>query len=218
MAIERLANKVFKQGRTSGSKLSIGDLFTDIIIPKTIVKEIEEEIERGMLEGQMNEYGDPPHTTYPSGFPCLDQDGNPIYMDCEGNQIEDSEKGILRNRYVYYVIAHPEFRKKNLITPNELKILGYLEQTHILYKSRAEKGRYRGAIYAREEDIEYIVNRGIPGRNIIEVELISEKEKILKAEGATEIEKFPGLTSEVLAGIFKILLQKGVYENLSNLE
>lgn len=210
MAIERLANKVVKQGRTSGSKLSIGDLFTDVIIPKTIVKEIEEEIERSMSKGQMNEYGDTPHTTYPSGFPCLDQDGNPIYVD--------SEKGILRNRYVYYVINHPEFRKKNLITPHELKILGYLEQSHILYKSRAEKGRYRGAIYAREEDIEYIVNRGIPRRNIIEVELISEKEKILKAEGATEIEKFPGLTSEVLAGIFKILLQKGVYENLSKPE
>lgn len=219
MAIERLANKVFKQGRASGSKLSIGDLFTDVIIPKTIAKEIEEVIKIGVSEGRINEYGDPPHTViYPPGFPCLDQDANPIYVDCKGERIEDPEKGILQNKYVYYVINHPEFRKRNMITCNELKILGYLDQPCILHKSRTEKGRYRGVVYAREEDIEYMVKGGIPRRNIIEVELISEKEKMLKLEGVTEIEKFPGLTSEVLAGIFKIILQKGVYENSSQVK
>ena len=43
MAIERLANKVFKQKGILNRELTIGDIFTDVIVPNTIVKEIEEE-------------------------------------------------------------------------------------------------------------------------------------------------------------------------------
>jgi hypothetical protein len=103
----------------------------------------------------------------------------------------------------------PDFRKENQITDWELKVLGFLDQAPSLCKSRSEAGRYRGAVYALEDDIEYLIDQGIPPRHIYEVESIAMNDKILKAEGKPRLEVFPGLIPESLVGIFKILLAKG---------
>lgn len=120
------------------------------------------------------------------------------------------------NRYTKYVFSHPSFRKREQITDWELRVLGFLEQPICLNSSRMEAGRYRGAVYALDSDIKYIVRQGILKKHIYEVESISMNKKILKAEGKPQVEEFPGLIPEALVGIFKILLVKGVPTNLDN--
>ena len=68
-------------------------------------------------------------------------------------------------------------------------------------------------MYAREEDFEYLVSNGIPRRHIYEVESIGMNKKYLKAAGIPKIEMFPGLISESLVGILRILLAKGHYDS-----
>ena len=132
----------------------------------------------------------------------------PAYVDANGNPM-DQPGGIFLNRYVEYVCKHDDFRKRHQITDWELRVLGFLDQAPSLYKSRSEAGRYRGAVYALESDINYLIAQGIPPRHIYEVESIAMNTKILKAEGKPKLEEFPGLIPESLVGIFKILLAKG---------
>ena len=139
--------------------------------------------------------------------------GDYTFVTLDGKKVEEPE-GILLNRYTSYVLKNPKFRKRHQITDWELKILSFLEQPASLYKSRSEAGRYRGAVYALEDDIKYLISHGIPKRNIYEVESIAMNSKLLKAEGQPQIEEFPGLIPEALVGIFKILLAKGAMMKL----
>jgi 2-phospho-L-lactate transferase/gluconeogenesis factor (CofD/UPF0052 family) len=198
-AIERLAASVAWGDKKPVPNLRIGDLFTDIIVPRTVAREIDEAIKQESKTPK-NPRDNPAREcdcTPPSSF--VRPDGQPATV----------EAGIFRNHYVDFVLNHPDFRAKHQITDWELRVLGFLEQPAWLYENRREAGRYRGAVYATDEDTAYIESRGINRRHIYEVESIAINEKILKAEGKPVIEKFPGLIPESLVGIFKILLQKG---------
>lgn len=202
-AIEILANKVVRPELKAefGRDVRIGDIFTDIVIPRTVAREINIAIseearrstrsKRRRFESMRQESGD-----------------DPVYVDEKGVRV-DRETGIYLNGYVAYVLDHPEFRRKHRITSWELTILGFLEQEPSLYSARSEAGRYRGAIYALRSDLDYIVRQGIPRRSIYEVESIAMNTKLLKAEGKPRLETFPGLIPESLVGVFKILLAKG---------
>lgn len=198
-AIERLANRVVDEPlkKSIDRPIRIGDIFTDIVVPCTVAREIDTAIgkERGtgkkMSESFLSRFSD-----------------KPVFVTAAGKQTTQSE-GIYLNRYVKYVLGNSKFRAQQQVTDWELRVLSFLEQPPSLYKSRSEAGRYRGAVYALESDIKYLVNQGIPLRHIYEVESIAMNEKILKAEGNPQLEKFPGLIPESLVGIFKILLAKG---------
>jgi hypothetical protein len=195
-AVERLANNMaseqIKASRKDGI-IKIGDLFTDIVVPRTVAREIDTAVTEEK-DGNIN-----PKSFYYDNPTCVTPDG----------VLTDAEDGIFLNRYVDYVLKHKDFREKNQITDWELQVLGFLDQAPSFYKSRSEAGRYRGAVYALEKDIEYLVDHGIPKRHIYEVESIAMNHKILKAEGKPKLEVFPGLIPESLVGIFKILLAKG---------
>jgi 2-phospho-L-lactate transferase/gluconeogenesis factor (CofD/UPF0052 family) len=202
-AIERIANKqagsVIK--RRLGRAIRIGDIFTDIVVPRTVAREIDIEISNKFQNRQIN-YNKKQFIN-----------GKPMFVTAK-EENSDHTKGILINRYTKYVFDNPSFRKREQVTDWELRVLGFLEQPICLNSSRMEAGRYRGAVYALDSDIKYIVRQGISKRHIYEVESISMNKKILKAEGKPQIEEFPGLIPEALVGIFKILLVKGVPTNL----
>ena len=79
-----------------------------------------------------------------------------------------------------------------------------------LYKDRSEKGRYRGALFATDKDIAYLIKQGIQLRNIHEVDSIGKNIKFIKSKGDTKFEHFPGLIPQSLMGIFQLALEKGV--------
>lgn len=112
------------------------------------------------------------------------------------------------NKYVKFLLDHPEFREKHDVTIREIEVLSYLDQPQALYAQRSEKGRYRGALFATTEDIDYLVAQGIQRRNIHEVDSIGENWKFVKAEGTPSLEFFPGLVPEALVGIFRIALER----------
>jgi hypothetical protein len=200
-AIERLANAALSDRvkQTLKRTVRIGDLFTDIIVPRTVAREID--IALGHESAGKND----PARAEPQ---TRDVTGKPIFVAPNGTPATQAD-GIYYNRYVEYVLTHPEFRDQHQITDWEVQVLGFLDQPPFLGKSRSEAGRYRGAVYAHESDIDYLIRQGISRRHIYEVESIAMNEKILKAEGKPKIERFPGLIPESLVGIFKILLEKG---------
>ena len=195
-AIERLARRA--TSKTSQQTIRIGDIFTDIIVPRTIAREID------MAIRKEPDSADKARARWDELGP-----DDPEFVTAEGGDSNRGE-GIFRNSYVRYVLDHPDFRARHQITDWELRILGFLKQPHCLYRARSEAGRYRGAVYATEEDYQYLMRNGIPRRHIYEVECIAMNEKIMKCDdGKLREEQFPGLVSESLVGIFKILLEKG---------
>jgi len=197
-AVERLANQVtsgeLRQRLGLRRRIRIGDVFSDIVVPRTVAREID-----------LATAADPKAASRYVGWKDL---RNPEFVTPDGKP-SDKDHGILRNRYVAYVLDNRKFRDRQQITNWELRILGFLEQPPELYHSRSEAGRYRGAVYATEDDVQYLIKQGIPRRHIYEVESIAMNTKFLKAPGDLSIEEFPGLIAESLVGIFRILLDKG---------
>lgn len=200
-AIERLANSVVSNSVKANTPhpIRVGDLFTDVVVPRTVAREID----RAMATERSGS---------PDAYPHWRDIDDPQFVTPDGKPSNETD-GILRNRYVAYVLDHPDFRRQEQITDWELRILGFLEQPPVLYHSRSEAGRYRGAVYAKEDDIEYLMSNGIPRRHIYEVESIAMNKKYLKAAGIPKIEMFPGLIPESLVGIFRILFAKGHYDS-----
>lgn len=172
-------------------KLRISDVFTDIVVPRTVAREIENEMAALSYEWQRPR---------PEEFEF-------VKIPASNGAVE---KTIFCNRYVDFLQKYPKITKKYGITLRELEILSFLEQPTALYKGRSEKGRYRGALYATEADIAYLTKQGIQSRNIHEVDSIGKNLKIIKAEGETKFENFPGLIPQSLMGIFQLALEKGV--------
>lgn len=203
-AIERVANRIVPAELRAelGRDIRIADVFTDIVVPRTVAREIDCALRKSEITGRQSDEGH---------FESMRRKSKdkPVFVGAGGASV-GRESGIYLNRYVAYVLDHPDFREKHRITDWELRILGYLEQDPLLTESRSEAGRYRGAVYAMPEDIDYIVSRGIPRRNIYEVECIAMNTKVLKAEGKPRLETFPGLIPEALVGVLKILLEKGM--------
>jgi len=175
--------------RASGSdrELRISDLFTDIVVPRTIARELEME----MLKDR--------DTSGPHGAPT--------FVDIPKPGTNQSIR-VFCNKYVKFLLDHPDFRERYHVTIREIEVLSYLDQPQALYDQRSEKGRYRGALFATTEDIDYLVAQGIQRRNIHEVDSIGENWKFVKAEGTPSLEFFPGLVPEALVGIFRIALER----------
>ena len=169
--------------------LRISDIFTDIVVPRTIARDLEGEMAK-------RHYTPPDLTSKAPSFVNFDL------------QPTSRATGVLRNRYVSFLVDYPELRDQYGITNREIEVLSYLEQPSDLYKGRSEMGRYRGALFATEEDINYLVENGIQRRSIHEVDSIGRNWKFVKSEGARNVEEFPGLVSEALGGIFRIALER----------
>lgn len=173
----------------TGSTLRIGDLFTDIVVPRTIARELEAEMAaRGSNE------------------PPFDSD-ELKYVDLENPDTGKSIR-VFENRYVRFLRTHPEVREKYDISIREIEVLSYLDQPASLYARRSEGGRYRGALFATKDDLEYLVRQGIQERRIHEVDCVGENWKFVKAAGSPSLEFFPGLVPEALVGIFRIALER----------
>jgi 2-phospho-L-lactate transferase/gluconeogenesis factor (CofD/UPF0052 family)/8-oxo-dGTP pyrophosphatase MutT (NUDIX family) len=176
-------------------RLRISDIFTDIIVPRTVAREVEAEMVR--LEYRWDDSRDrkPEFLQLPSG-----DDGGV------------TEKKVLRNRYLDFLLQHPEVQRRLQITHRELEVLSYLDQPPGLYAHRSEAGRYRGALYAADQDIQYLLDQGIQARNIHQVDSIGQNWKLVKSEGLPRFEFFPGLVPEALMGIIRIALERGTEE------
>jgi hypothetical protein len=192
-AIERLAARILRR------PIQIGDLFTDVIVPRTVAREIDVAM-RTELTTHMG-------CCLPSGKAGFKRLTGSVFVDLKGRRVGRTS-GLFKNRYLGYVLEHKEFAKQQRITDWELRVLSYLEQPPSLFNDRSESGRYRGPVYAVQSDFDYLLTHGIPARNIYEAESIGMIQKTLKAEGKPQVEEFPGLLPESLMGIFKILLQK----------
>jgi hypothetical protein len=177
-----------KHSRTD-SRLRISDLFTDIVVPRTIAREIEAE----MLKRNSNEMT--------SAYDILEF----VNIPHPGS---NHFTRVFCNKYVKFLLDNPEICKQYDVTIREIEVLSYLDQPRTLYDRRSEKGRYRGALFATAEDIDYLVNQGIQRRRIHEVDSIGENWKFVKAEGTPSLEFFPGLVPEGLVGIFRIALER----------
>jgi hypothetical protein len=190
VATENTSQELLNRIAPATKRLRISDLFTDVVIPRTIAREIETEMAAHHYMWN----------------PASDQ--NPTYARLTTNQSDGAIK-ILRNRYVDFLIRHPEVQERLGVTWREFEALSYMEQSSTLYAGRTEAGRYRGALFATDEDIGYLVEQGIQLRNIHEIDSIGENKKLLKSEGAPSFEFFPGLVPEALVGIIRIALERG---------
>lgn len=176
MCTKEIKKRIIKNDRN----IQISDIFTDIVIPRTVARELEQEMVISNYSWK-----------------------KPLTKKFNLN-------GWYKNKYIDFIEQYPEIRKKYQITDSEMEILSFLEQPSELYKYRTEKGRYRGAVFATKKDINYLIQQGIQQRNIYQVDSIGNNTKIIKKEGAIEIEYFPGLLPQALMGIFKIVLERGI--------
>jgi isopentenyl-diphosphate Delta-isomerase len=184
VAAENVSPRLRERYACSGGRMRIGDVFTDIVAPRTIARELEMEMTR---DGHL-----------------VDEVSALEYVDIGAPEAVR----VFQNRYVKFLLDNPELRKKYGVTIREIEVLSYLDQPVTLYNRRSEGGRYRGALFATAEDIEYLVSRGIQRRAIHEVDCVGENWKIVKAEGEPSLEFFPGLVPEALMGIFRIALER----------
>ncbi|MCP4581760.1 MAG: NUDIX domain-containing protein [candidate division Zixibacteria bacterium] len=189
VASETASRHLFDRWAETDGRLRISDLFTDIVVPRTIARELEAEMKAEKVSKEVTENGDPNYVFFPT--PGTNQT---IRVFC--------------NRYVKFLLDHPNIGEEYGITKREIEVLSYLDQPSTLYNRRSEGGRYRGALFATTGDIDFLVDRGIQRRSIHEVDSIGENWKIVKAEGAPRLEFFPGLVPEALVGIFRIALER----------
>lgn len=188
-ATENASPDLLDKHARNDNRLRISDLFTDIIVPRTIAREIEAE----MLKRNLPEMTGADDNT---DFVSIHKPGSNQTML------------VFCNKYVKFLIDNPEIREHYGVTIREIEVLSYLDQPRTLYDKRSEKGRYRGALFATAEDIDYLVDQGIQRRSIHEVDSIGENWKFVKAEGSSSLEFFPGLVPEGLVGIFRIALER----------
>jgi len=175
-------------------QLRISDLFTDVIVPRTVAKEVESEMVR-------------------CGYVWdADRDHNPTFVEILSDRDEGARIRVLRNRYVDFLLSHTEFQESLQITRRELEVLSYLDQPQRLYSDRSEAGRYRGALFASNRDIQYLLDQGIQARNIHQIDSIGENWKLIKSAGSPRFEFFPGLVPEALMGIIRIAFERGTQD------
>lgn len=170
-------------------QLRISKIFTDIVVPRTIARELEGEMEKAQ--------------TLPD--PNIDDKAKSTSVKVPRT---DQTIEVYRNRYVNFLLQNPEVTEKYDITIREIWVLSYLDQPNTLYEKRSERGRYRGALFATPKDIEYLAEQGIQLRSIHEVDSIGKNWKFMKSEGDPSLEYFPGLVPEALVGIFRIALER----------
>ena len=193
VATENASAAVLDERASGTRRVRISDLFTDIIVPRTVARELEAEMHacqfsptKGALDG-------------------------PEFVELKGLTAERTIK-ILCNKYIAFLREHPEIQQQLGVTLRELEVLSYLDQPPTLYANRSEAGRYRGALFATDEDVRYLVEQGIQRRNIHEIDSIGENSKLVKSEGAPTFEFFPGLVPEALVGIIRIALERGAIQ------
>jgi 2-phospho-L-lactate transferase/gluconeogenesis factor (CofD/UPF0052 family) len=197
--IESAANdsasaEIVKEVAPVRGRLRISDLFTDIIVPRTVAKEVEAEMVRREYRWDIS------------------RDHQPEFIELPSNERGGPPARVLRNRYVDFLLQHPEVQLRLQITHRELEVLSYLDQPSDLYSHRSEAGRYRGALYASDQDLQYLFDQGIQARNIHQVDSIGQNWKLIKSEGSPRFEFFPGLVPEALMGIIRIALERGTEE------
>jgi hypothetical protein len=115
---------------------------------------------------------------------------------------------VLRNRYVDFLLEHPEAIERLQVTQREMEVLSYLDQPLGLSAQRREAGRYRGALFASDQDIQYLLDQGIQSRNIHQIDSVGENWKLVKSEGSPRFEFFPGLLPEALMAVIRIALER----------
>ena len=180
VATENVPDEILDKFAPTTKRLRISDLFTDIVIPRTVAREVEAEMVKRNYK-----------------------------WDCRMDERPEYVQKVFRNRYVDFLIKHPEVQEQLGVTWREIEVLSYMDQPLRLYKGRTEAGRYRGALFATDEDICYLMKQGIQLRNIHEIDSIGENWKLLKSEGSPSFEFFPGLVPEALVGIIKIAMERG---------
>jgi 2-phospho-L-lactate transferase/gluconeogenesis factor (CofD/UPF0052 family)/isopentenyldiphosphate isomerase len=179
------------EGREGGrGALRIADLFTDIVVPRTVAMDIEAELSAEDIED-------------PSVAETVEIAG-----------VAGSIVRVFGNKYTRFLKRRPDFVRQFQITSREVEVLSHLDQPASLYRQRSEAGRYRGALFATSDDIEYLVAQGIQRRRIHEVDCVGENWKFVKAAGAPSLEFFPGLVPEALVGIFRIVLEQSASTKL----
>jgi 2-phospho-L-lactate transferase/gluconeogenesis factor (CofD/UPF0052 family)/8-oxo-dGTP pyrophosphatase MutT (NUDIX family)/methylmalonyl-CoA mutase cobalamin-binding subunit len=189
--IETAATQSASPGTLSAidrKRLRISNVFTDIVVPRTIARELDIEMAR-------------------IGDDTSSDDCPPRFVNLPRSRSKQTIR-IFCNRYVNFLLKNPEVVERYGITTREIEVLSYLDQPAALYQHRSEAGRYRGALFATQQDIDYLVGQGIQRRSIHEVDSIGENWKFVKSEGAPRLEFFPGLVPEALVGIFRIAMER----------
>ncbi|MDB4433411.1 2-phospho-L-lactate transferase CofD family protein, partial [bacterium] len=154
-ATESVTDEFLREVAPETGHLRISDLFTDVVVPRTVAREVEAEMDaRGWsFSEEPTEHGE--------------------YVELM-SEVSKNRVRVYRNRYVDFLQRHPDVRERYEISAREIEVLSFLEQPGTLYRRRSEAGRYRGALFAVGEDIEYLVRQGIQRRNIHEVDSVGE--------------------------------------------
>lgn len=177
------------RGISERHRVRIGDLFTDVVIPRTVARELERRMASGNADTALDDRTRSVKLWMGPGQPSVE---------------------ISRNRFVDSLLSNPQWISQLGITRREVEVLAALEQDRRFTSGRSEKGRYRSPLFAANEDIDYLVAQGIQARNIHEVDSIGENWKLVKAEGTASFEFFPGLVPEALMAIIRIALERGM--------
>lgn len=189
VASDHVSPEILASVRPGERLLRISDLFTDIVLPRTVAREIEAEMAASAWQAGRKATGDP-------------RDVEVSFND------ERRTMRLFPNGYVQFLLERPDVRAKYAVTARELEVLSYLDQPRTLHGHRTEGGRYRGALFATPADIEYLERQGIQRRSIHEVDSIGQNSKFVKVAGTPKLEFFPGLVPEALLGIFRIALER----------
>jgi 2-phospho-L-lactate transferase/gluconeogenesis factor (CofD/UPF0052 family)/isopentenyldiphosphate isomerase len=191
VATDSASDELLKQFASNGGRLPISSLFTDIVVPRTVARDVEEAMAATRIELATN----------PDQMPPTVEDTSAPHLPLQH---------LNGNRHLRFLAKHPEVTRRLQITERELEVLSYLEQAPGEQVARTELGRYRGALFSTVDDVNYLVAQGIQRRSIHEIDSIGENWKIVKAAGTASFEFFPGLVPEALLAIVKIALERGV--------
>jgi predicted NBD/HSP70 family sugar kinase len=144
----------------------------------------------------------------------LTSSGDDVLVDGSGKQIPV----ILRNIYVKHLDENRQLIKEYALTFEDLRLLSFYDQDPLIETARSERGRYRGALYLSGEAISYLVQRGLNEKNIHRYDLVSMQQKILKAEGELQHERFLGLDAERIEDILRDILREHLPRELGFIE
>jgi phosphomannomutase len=131
-------------------------------------------------------------------------------IDIPGIKEAEKPRIIYRNRYIAYLLDTSEgreFASQRGLSFDNLMLLSYLDHDRRLYASRSERGRFRGPIYATDDSLQYLEQNGISRNNVHHTDsLLSMQQKIKKASGVLQFDRFAGLDAKKIADVFARIL------------
>lgn len=140
------------------------------------------------------------------------EDGEFIFYSKGGNKLREIPEGaFLLNKYTYFLLKHPEMKKKWQLRDqewrDEWKYLSGLSTPPFLFSesTNSERGRYYDAVYITRREIDYLKAQGV---RVYVKPILGEITKVFYIQGVPCKEKFIGISPAKLEKVLEEIVSK----------